>query len=133
MDIKRKLMEEVGLSINKRGEYIDQDTLQALRIRNKVAKEYNVRRNEVHFDPLTNQRHSEELLKYCDNKDDFNIMAYGTTQEKNGKYSCTVATRNNKITSESYNNPALCYIDSIFKLYGEQVDLSEIDTIPEEE
>lgn len=127
MDVKRKLMEEVGLSINKRGEYIDQDTLQALRIKNKIAKEYNVRKNEVQFNPLGNQKHSEELLKYCDNKDELNILAYGTTLEKSGKYSCTVATRGQKFISAEYSNPALGYIENIFRLYGENVDLTDID------
>lgn len=127
MDIKRKLMEEIGLSVNKRGEYTDQDTLQILKIKNKVAKEYNIRKNDVEFKPLENQRHSEELLKYCDSKDNFNIISFGTTLENDGKYSCTITTKEEKMTSNNYNNPALGYIENIFKLYGEDVDLSNLD------
>ena len=127
MDIKRKLMEEVGLSVNKRGEFTDQDTLQTFKINNKVAKEYNIRKNEVEFNPLGNQRHSEQLLKYCDAKDELNILSYGTNSEKDGTYSCTVTTKTSKITSSSYKNPALGYVENIFKLYGEDVDLSELD------
>lgn len=132
MDIKRKLMEEVGLSVNKRGEITDQDTFQTLKINNKIAKEYNIRKNEVEFNPLGNQRHSEELLKYCATKDDLDILSYGVNNEKDGKYSCTVATKGTKFTTNSYNNPALGYVESIFRLYGERINLSDIDNVKED-
>ena len=133
MDIKRKLIEEVGLAVNKKGEYVDQDTFQILKINNKIAKEYNIRKNETEFKPLSNQRHTEQLLKYCDIKDDLNILSYGTNVDKKGKYTCTVATKSEKIVSKSYNNPALGYVENIFKLYGENVDLSELDVEKEED
>lgn len=133
MDIKRRLMEEVGLGVNKKGEYVDQDTFQTLKINNKIAKEYNIRKNEVEFKPLYNQRHTEQLLKYCDAKDGLDILSYGTNVDKQGMYSCTVTTKSEKITSKSYNNPALGYAENIFKLYGEDVDLSELDIKEEEE
>lgn len=133
MDYKRKLLNEVGLSVNKKGEYIDQDTMQHLKIKNRVAKEYNIRRNEIEFDPLTNSKHAEELVKYCDIKDNLNILSFGTNVNSDGTVISTITTPTNKYESKGYNNPALAIAENIFKLYGEEVDLSEIDIIKEDE
>ena len=132
-DLKRILMDEIGLYYSERGNVKDQDTLQYVKFRNKNLKQdmtKGFRQNDIVFDPLNSPKQMESLFKYAINKDDIEVLSFANIQNPDGTYKCIVCTNENtSIESNNYNNPALSYAESILTLYGNSnVNLSEYDS-----
>lgn len=130
-DLKKIIMEEIGLYTDNTGCIIDQDTIQPVKFRNKNLKEdmnKGFRKNDVVFDPVNNLKQMESLFKYATNKDNIDVLSYGSHLNKDGTYTCIVCTNDSTIESKGYNNPTLGYIENMLSLYDNKMDLSEYDT-----
>ena len=136
-DLKKLLMDEIGLYIDKTGNIVDQDTMQQVKFRNKNLKQdksKGFRYNDMIFDPVNNPRQMESLFRYATDKDEIEVISYGNSVNQDGTYTCIVCTNDNTLESKRYKNPSLGYAENILNLYGESnVDLSEFDTVEEEE
>lgn len=129
-DLKRILMEEIGLAVDNKGNIIDQDTMQPIKFRNKNLKNdmsKGFRHYDVVFNPENNLRQMESLLRYAANKDEIEILTYGVSPNKDGTYTCVVTTNTECLESKKYNNPSLGYVENVLKLYGTDMDLKEYD------
>lgn len=130
-ELKKLLMEEIGLGVDTMGNVIDQDTMQTIKFRNKNLKNdmsKGFRKYDVIFNPQNNLRQMESLFKYATTKDDIEVLSYGNSQNKDGSYTCIVTTNTETLESQNYNNPSLGYIENILKLYGEtDIDLKQYD------
>lgn len=135
-DLKKIIMEEIGLYADNTGCIIDQDTIQPVKFRNKNLKEdmsKGFRKNDIVFDPVNNLKQMESLFKYATNKDNIDVLSYGSHLNKDGTYTCIVCTNDSTIESKGYNNPTLGYIENMLSLYDNKMDLSEYDIVEEEE
>ena len=101
-DLKKIIMEEIGLYTDNTGCIIDQDTIQPVKFRNKNLKEdmsKGFRKNDIIFDPVNNLKQMESLFKYATNKDNIDVLSYGSHLNKDG------TLKDNNFTRTRYSQP----------------------------
>lgn len=134
--INIKIMQEIGIDISADKRLVDQDTGDVLQFKDKFLVGPNVKeKNSIEFDPINNVRQMTTMFDYFTRKleddDSNNISVFYPKEDPNNKEKTylELKTEDNKIiTSGSYINESLTYVDVIMRLNGsEDVDLSEYD------
>lgn len=134
-----KLMNEVGLSVDDQYNLVDQDYGTVVFLNGKVIKaarnglEPFVSRQEVYFNPIENVKLMRMLFQYYikklnvfDNK--YFPLFYPISNDK-GMGGFEIKNDKEIYRSNYYNNECLRYIDLIFRMSGENVDLSSFDQV----
>ena len=135
-----KLMNEIGLDIDDQNRIYDQDTGNVINFNQKTLVynfhiEIRPNFNELLFDPICNRNIMVTLFSYYLKKlemmENKYFMAFyqlenNTTHKKAIELK---ANANEKIQSKFYANECLGYIELVFKLNNESLDLSQFDFI----
>ena len=135
-DFNTRILQEVGLEVDKHGHVIDQDTGIQLQFKGKNMKVGQCNRDEIQFDPLGNANVMASLFGYyISNRmaEDGRYVStyYSTTKEKNERGSIEVKEGDDVVSSDKFYNDSLKYGDLIFKLNGNGgEDLSSLDIPP---
>lgn len=136
-DLTYKIMQEIGLEVDKYGRVIDQDTNGIVQYRGKIMKIQKdentyIGRKDIRFDPANDQKMMNHLFGYyvdkLQNSGEQYVSAYYPVSNS-GKSAVEVKGDNNIIKSKYYNNSSLGYVDAIMRLNGDDnVDLSQFDS-----
>lgn len=137
-----QIMCEIGLEIDNEMRVVDQDFGNVIMFKGKSLKASNdplrepfIGRNDIFFDPVNNFKLMSGLFQYYIQKLSnlegryFNI--FYPVQLPSGKTYIEIKENMNPIRSGSYFNPCIAYIDLIFRLNGEEYDLSVYDSMPQ--
>lgn len=140
------LFNEIGLSINSDNYLYDQDTMEILKYKEKFIKAFvdstsvYAGKYDVIFNPAKYYKIMVAIFGYYIDKESKNLngdtIGYITQfleeNETRDKQRLVVRTSiRGDIISDYYYNLFLGYIDCIFKLAGEDVDLSNFDIVEE--
>ncbi len=138
-DLEYKLMMEIGLSVDNEHRLIDQDFGTFVFLNGKYIKaklngvEPFINRHTIYFDPVGNVKFMRHLFQYymtkinkLDNK--YFSVFYPIFNQENGTGCLEVKNENEYYKSEYYYNESLRYIDIIFRISGEVVDLRMFDS-----
>lgn len=134
-----KIMNEIGLDIDDQNRIYDQDTGNIINF-NQKALVYNFHYdinpgfNEILFDPINNRNIMVNLFSYYLKKleviENRYFMAFYQVENHNHKKAVEIKANVNEIIgSNYYANECLGYIELIFKLNNELLDLSSFDFV----
>lgn len=132
-DLCDSLMREIGLDVDINMCIIDQDTgIQLEYNGKKMVYQGNRSKTSVPFDPLNNTKMMSHLFSYYTEKvqaeDGRYFSIFYQVKDSDTKSHLEIKEDNgNIIKSESYTNDTLKYADLIFKINGEEKDLSKED------
>lgn len=140
-DLTYDLMRTLGLEIDDQNRIISMDNPYIpLNMKGKILKasytkvEPFIGRGDMLFNPVENYKLMSGLFSLfvdmVSETEDRYFNVYYTMTEPDGKVYVEIKENMQKITSRSYNNPSLAYIDLIYKIDGFDVDLTEHD-LPE--
>ena len=137
MELNMKLMTEMGLEEGDRRRVYDQDTGAICKLGQKeiVTPGAQGGKNAVEFDLIGNPRLMNKLFgdfvdKLTDAEElDSDVVSFSTQIDQSTKKNQARVVFEDGTTMESkpFDNETLCYADIIFKLGGEDKDLSEYD------
>lgn len=137
-DLEYKLMIEMGFSVDQDHRLLDQDFGTFVFFNGRYIKaklngvEPFINKHTVYFDPVGNVKFMRQLFQYymakiqrVDNR--YFSVFYPIFNQKNGSGCIEVKNENECYKSEYYYNESLRYIDIIFRISGEILDLSKFD------
>ena len=141
-DLIYALINEIGLSINENRDLYDQDSMIMIKYGNKPIKcsidpnrpVYVTNQNSI-LDPISDGRIMNMFLSYYLEKERAygninSILFYSNEPDgRKGPSSITIKADSGEITSRLYNNKCLKFADIILRIGGQDVDLSNFDSL----
>lgn len=134
-----KLRSEIGLSIGQDFSILDQDYGTIVFLHGKTLKggfnnqEPRITYNDIYFDPINNVKLMRTLFQYYVNKirelENRYFSVFYPVFGDNGLGSMVIKNETEVYKSRYYHNEALRYIDLIFKISGNDYDLSNFDQV----
>lgn len=132
-DFNIRMLQEIGLEIDKTGHVVDQDTGTKLQFKGKHLKVGPCNREEIPFDPFTNSNIMSSLFGYfvsnkMEEEGRYVSTYYSTTKERNERGTIELKEGEEVVASAKYYSDSLKYGDLILKLNGNGgEDLSALD------
>lgn len=138
-----KIMQDIGLEIDRNNNVIDQDTGVQLQFKGKNVKfnacsPVSISKGDVLLDPVENPTMMSQLFSHFTNKLDdedgrYISIVYSSNTDKNGKGYVECKEGSNTLRSDEYYRDSLKYASLIMKLNGDEaVPLNELDSKPEQ-
>ena len=139
-DLEQKLMMEIGLSVDLEHTVTDQDFGTYLSLHGKYIKAkrngiepFVNRHSSIYFDPVRNVKFMRYLFQYymtkiqkLDNR--YFSVFFPTYNQETGAGCIDIKNETESYRSKYYYNEALRYIDIIFRISGEEIDLTKFDS-----
>lgn len=141
-ELEYKLLMEIGLDIDTEHRLVDQDFGTFVFFNGKHIKakrngiEPFINKHTVYFDPVGNVKFMRQLFQYYINKinqlDGVYFPVFFPIFNQENRTGCIeMKNEEGSFRSEYYHNETLRYIDMIFRISGEILDLRQFDFVVE--